>query len=265
MMQHVEFDSAGNTLRGMLHLPAAAQPLPAAMFCHGFTGNRIEAHFLFVTIARRLERRGIAALRFDFAGSGESDGQFADMTMSAELDDAEAALEFLRRHPAVDAGRIAVLGLSLGGGVAALLTGRRGGDLAAAALLAAVAEPARILSIIRTGRFEAELAQRDYIDWDGLMVRRAFLQDLENQHPAEAIAGYEGPVMIVHGSDDATCPPSEAYTYRQAREGSAGATRFEIVRGADHTFNNLDHTEQVCRLVEDFFGEHLLGHGTSQR
>ncbi|KPK83849.1 MAG: hypothetical protein AMJ81_07160 [Phycisphaerae bacterium SM23_33] len=257
MMQFVEIQSGPNTLRGMLHVPEGERPFPAVMFCHGFTGQRIEAHFLFVTIARRLENLGIASLRFDFAGSGESDGEFADMTMSAEVDDAAAALDFLRRHPAVDAARIGALGLSLGGGVAALLAVRRPADLRALALLAAVAEPARILSIIRTGRFESELARRDYIDWDGLMVRRRFLQDLEDLWPAQAAASYPGPLLIIHGGEDATCPPTEAYTYRQAREASSGPTQFEIVRGADHTFNNLDHTETVCRLLEGFFQQHL--------
>lgn len=256
-MQFVEFQSGDNTLRGMLHVPDGPRPFPAVMFCHGFTGHRIEAHFLFVTIARRLEAIGVASLRFDFAGSGESDGQFADMTMSGEADDAEAALEFLGRHPAVDAGRIGALGLSLGGGVAALLAGRRGKDVRALALLAAVAEPARILSFIRIGKFESQLAQRDYIDWDGLMIRRGFLQDLEGLWPAKAAATYPGPVLIVHGGEDATCPPTEAYTYRQEREASSAPTRFEIIRGADHTFNTLEHTQQVCRLLEAFFRESL--------
>jgi len=256
-MQFVEFTSGAHTLRGMLHLPQGRRPFPAVMLCHGFSGHRIEAHFLFVTIARRLARAGVAALRFDFAGSGESDGEFADMTVSREVDDAAAALEFLRRHPAVSPDRIGAAGLSLGGAVAALLAGRRGADLRAVALISAVAEPARILSFIRTGKFEVQLAQRDYIDWDGLMVRRAFLQDLERLTPAEAIAAWPGPLLVVHGSEDATIPPSEAYTYRQRRADADTPTRFEIVRGADHTYNSLEHTERLCELLEGFFREKL--------
>jgi dipeptidyl aminopeptidase/acylaminoacyl peptidase len=257
MMQYVEFDSGANTLRGMLHLPEGQRPRPCVMFCHGFTGQRIEAHFLFVQIARQLERLGLASLRFDFGGSGESDGEFAEMTMSGEVDDAEAALEFLRRHPAIDADRIGVVGLSLGGGVTGLLAGRRGADIRAVALLSAVAEPARILSIIRTGKFEGQLAQRDYIDWDGLMVRRPFLQDLERLFPAKALAGYAGPVLIIHGAEDAVCPPSEAETFHQARAGSPGTTRLEMIDGADHTYNTLAHTGKVCQLLEQFFADAL--------
>ena len=261
MMQFIEFDSGANTLRGMLHLPAGQRPFPAVMFCHGFTGHRIESHFLFVTIARRLEAAGVASLRFDFAGSGESDGEFADMTMSGEVADAETALDVLSRHPAVDPERVGVAGLSLGGGVAALLAGRRGADLKAVALLSAVAEPGRILSFIRTGKFEAQLAERDYIDWDGLMIRRPFLQDLEGLHPAKVLGGYDGPVLIVHGAEDVTCPPSEARAFHEARAGSSASTELQILDGADHTYNNLAHTERVCELLVDFFAERLAAPG----
>jgi len=257
MMQYVEFRSGANTLRGMLHLPAAPGPRPGVLFCHGFTGHRIEAHFLFVTIARRLEALGIASLRFDFAGSGESDGDFADMTASGEVDDASAALDVLRAREEIDAARVGCVGLSLGGAVAAMLAGRRPADLRAVALLSAVAEPARILSIIRTGRFETELAERDYIDWDGLMVRRAFLQDLEDLTPAEDLGRFAGAVLILHGGEDATVPVSEARTFATAREGSAGPTDLRVLDAADHTFNRLAHTEAVCRALEDFFRDRL--------
>jgi len=259
MPQWIEFRSGPNTLRGMLHSPDGAGPHPCVMLCHGFTGHRIEAHFLFVKLARQFARSGLAALRFDFAGSGESDGEFADMTLSGEVADAEAALEFVRRHPAVAADRVGVAGLSLGGAVAALLAGRRRADIRALGLLSAVAEPARILSFIRTGKFEAQLAERDYIDWDGLMVRRGFLQDLETHRPAEALAGYGGPVLIVHGCEDATVPPSEARTFQQARAKSDAPTRLEMIQDADHTYNNLDHTQRVCDLLAEFFLRHLKG------
>ncbi len=253
MMKYIEFRSGPNTLRGMLHVPAGDGPFPSVMFCHGFTGHRIEAHFLFVTIARRLAGAGVAALRFDFAGSGESDGAFADMTMSGEVDDAEKALDFLGARPEVDPARVGAVGLSLGGGVAALLAGRRPGDLRALALLSAVAEPGRILSFVRTGKFETQLAERDYIDWDGLMVRRPFLQDMERLHPAEAVASFSRPVLIIHGGEDATVPPSEARTYHQACQAAGIPVQLQTIGGADHTYNNLEHTERVCNLLTAFF------------
>ena len=273
MMQFIEFQSGANTLRGMLHLPESrgpAGPHPAVLFLHGFTGQRMEAHFLFVHLARELERGpqspysaiggpqpGLASLRFDFAGSGESDGEFADMTVSSELDDACAALDFLRRHAAIDARRIGVVGLSLGGCVAGLLAGRRGEELACVALLSAVAEPARILSFIRQGKFDVQLANWGYIDWDGLMIRRPFLLDLERHHAAEALSAYDGPVLVVHGSEDNLVPRSEAEMFCEARQAAGKPTQFELLAGAGHTFASIEHTAKLAELLRGFLGKNL--------
>jgi hypothetical protein len=260
MMQFIEFQSGANTLRGMLHLPESRDPPgphPAVLFLHGFTGQRMEAHFLFVHLARELEKLGLAALRFDFAGSGESDGEFADMTVSAELGDASAALDFLRRHAAIDERRIGVVGLSLGGCVAGLLAGRRGEQLACVALLSAVAEPARILSFIRQGKFDMQLVNWGHIDWDGLMIRRPFLLDLERHHAAEALGAYDGPVLVVHGSEDNLVPRSEAEMFCEARQATGKPTQYELLAGAGHTFASIEHTAKVTELLRGFLGKNL--------
>jgi pimeloyl-ACP methyl ester carboxylesterase len=85
VLHFVEFQSGRNTLRGMLHLPGGPGRHACVMLCHSFTGNRLESHFLFVTIAPALDAAGLACLRFNFAGSGESDGDFVDMTTAGEV------------------------------------------------------------------------------------------------------------------------------------------------------------------------------------
>jgi alpha/beta superfamily hydrolase len=107
----------------MLHLPAAApnRPTPAVVLFHGFTGHRMEAHGIFVKCSRALAKAGIASLRFDFYGSGESDGEFREMTLRGEIADGRAAVDFLRGQAGIDPERVGLLGLSLGGAVAATL------------------------------------------------------------------------------------------------------------------------------------------------
>jgi esterase/lipase len=68
-----------------------------------------------------LSRVGIASLRIDFRGSGDSEGNFADTTIKTQLEDARCALEFLQKHPNIDTQKIALLGRSLGGALATQL------------------------------------------------------------------------------------------------------------------------------------------------
>lgn len=252
-MTYVEFASGPNTLRGMLHLPEGARrPHPCMVFLHGLGGCRTESHFLFVAMARRLERRGVASLRFDFAGSGESDGDFADMTAGGELADAEAALDFLRRHAAIDARRIGACGLSLGGCVAALLAGRPATDLRAVVLLAAVADTPRTAAMITFGELQEQLASRGWMDIGGLKVSRAFIEDFIRREPVEALRQFPGQTLIVHGSDDTTVPAAQAEQFHQARQAAGLPSRLEIIADADHTFERVEWTERVLSIVEEF-------------
>ena len=83
MEQFAQFSVDQQRLYGMLHspdTPAPATGWPSVVVLHGFTGNRIEGHRNFVLLARKLAARGVACLRFDFRGSGESQGDFSEMT-----------------------------------------------------------------------------------------------------------------------------------------------------------------------------------------
>src|SRR5437867_8314985 len=102
-------------LRGVIHRPERARARrggPGVVFFHGFTGDRMESHWMFVKCSRALARAGIASLRFDFYGSGESDGEFPEITLRGEISDALAAVEFFRRQEGIDSRRIGLVGLS---------------------------------------------------------------------------------------------------------------------------------------------------------
>ena len=83
--EQIAFDGPLGTLRGLLHRPDGAEPAPVVLLLHGFTGQHIEQDRLFVQAARALAAAGFAALRFDFYGSGDSDGDFEEFTVESEL------------------------------------------------------------------------------------------------------------------------------------------------------------------------------------
>jgi len=122
MQQAVEIISNGNILRGMVNKPDdIIGKVPTVIILHGFGGNKMGPHFIFVKLSRLLETIGIASVRFDFAGSGESDGEFSEMTVSGELCDARSILQYVKTLDFVDTKNIAIVGFSMGGAIASML------------------------------------------------------------------------------------------------------------------------------------------------
>ena len=62
MQKAVEITRNGMTMRGMLHRPDDVEgKVPIALIFHGFTGNKMESHFIFVKLSRRLAKRVLQA------------------------------------------------------------------------------------------------------------------------------------------------------------------------------------------------------------
>jgi len=77
----ITFYNQNQRLVGMTHAPGGEGRAPAVLMLHGFKGTRIENHFLFVKLARGLAMGGYFVMRFDFRGSGESEGEFRDISI----------------------------------------------------------------------------------------------------------------------------------------------------------------------------------------
>lgn len=247
MEAFAQFTVEGQRVYGMLHVPdgdAPAQGWPSVVMLHGFTGHRMEGHRNFVLLSRLLAARGVASLRFDFRGSGESQGDFSEMTVSREVQDVVAAFEYARCQPGLDPQRVMLLGFSLGGLVAALSAGEvRPHRLA----LWAPALPDLWLPLLRGGAFPPTVT-----DYGGWPVGRAFLQEVVRLRPLDAAAAWGGPAHVFHGDADTVCPPAWGVRYAQALNCDATA-----IPGAGHTFDSLEHVETLHRVTARF----LTGQG----
>lgn len=109
--ESVRLHSLGQELSGVLFLPEAKQPSPVVLLCHG-AGEFKENYF---DLAEQLAASGVASLAFDFHGHGQSGGDRFNVKMAEWVPDIQAAMDFLVKHPAIDANRIAAFGLSSGG------------------------------------------------------------------------------------------------------------------------------------------------------
>ena len=124
----VEIKREGRTLRGLLEGTATLHNDHVAILMHGFMGDRgnYQGKLLY-DLSHALNDAGIPTLRFDFAGCGESDGNFAEMTVLSELLDGMAIIDYARTT--LGAKKIDLVGHSQGGVVASMLAGYYGPTL----------------------------------------------------------------------------------------------------------------------------------------
>ncbi|NND71953.1 MAG: alpha/beta hydrolase [Rhodothermales bacterium] len=144
----VEFENPidGITLAGTLTLPEGNGPYPAVILVSGSGAQdrdeTIFGHKPFRVMADHLTREGIAVLRYDDRGVGESTGIFAEGTIELFANDAESAVAFLKGRTDIDPDRIGMLGHSEGGIIAPIVQQRSGG-LSFMVLLAGPAIPGK--------------------------------------------------------------------------------------------------------------------------
>jgi len=106
-------------LAGTLSLPKGDGPFPAVMLLSGSgpqdRNSSIFGHKPFLLLAHELTQSGIAVLRFDERGVGESGGRTSEMTMATQMGDAQAGINYLLSNNQINRTKIGLLGHSLGG------------------------------------------------------------------------------------------------------------------------------------------------------
>ena len=100
MIEQISFvNRSGHTLRGTLNFPEEKDIAPVLINIHGFGGTRGGYNGLHTRMARTLAANGIACVRFDMYGNGESDGEFSDMTFTSLLEDTEDIFSWVKKQP----------------------------------------------------------------------------------------------------------------------------------------------------------------------
>lgn len=251
--QPIHFKNEGVDLFGMIHLPAGRRKkFPAVLFLHGFLSNRIEHHRIFVKMARLLEAQGIVSLRFDFRGCGESGGDTRDMTLSGMMSDTQAAFEWLSRHRFVNHKKVALLGMSLGSGMGAILAGRDPRPRALV-LWTPVEDLMECLAIKAAGHDVKTILHSPQIDYLGNILSHEFFSEFELFQPLEAVKNFKGATLVIQGSEDKIVPPQQAEKYKKALKGRHPHNRQLTIEGADHIFASVPWETRVLETTADFF------------
>jgi len=204
----IQFTNAhGQRLAGLLNLPVDDAPIAYALFAHCFTCSK--DYKAVNTISRALSSEGIAVLRFDFTGLGESEGEFGDTNFSSNVEDLVAAADFMTAEME---GPTILIGHSLGG-AAVLKSAARVASARAVVTIAAPSSPRHVLRAVagrrddieRHGEAEVTIAGRTF------RIKKQFLDDLAEDsmrdsiaHLSKALLVFHSPIDNVVGIDNAT-------------------------------------------------------------
>jgi len=246
--EDIEFESYDGTRMSGWFIPANERPAPGIVLSHGWAHSRCE----LLPHAQFLHRAGFAVLMFDYRHRGESGG--AQITMGVrERGDLSAAIDTLSARPEVDASRIGVFGMSMGGAIAILVGAR----------------DERLRSIVAEGPFASHdttlsRSLRHYskgvpiwvfaplVRW---MLERRFGEPLKDVEPLSFVGDFAPrPIFIIGDERDAVVGVEDS---RRLFAAAGEPKRYWMVPNSDHARGWQFAPEEYERRVTDFFRETL--------
>lgn len=241
----VTFQGHAGELAGSLQIPDGT-PKGSVLLAHCFTCSKS----LKVTrhLATGIEDGGYAVLRFDFTGLGESEGEFAETTVTTNVSDIAAASRYLAMRGFRPC---AMVGHSLGG-AATLLAAGNVPEVKAVVAVAAPFSPEHVRHLfaeqdieraLASGRATVKIAGRAF------QISAAFFRDLEQHCTPERIAALERPLLVVHGTQDTVVTISEG---ERIFEAARQPRWFAAIPQADHLFVQERHAHHAARAIVSF-------------
>jgi len=213
----------GKRLAAIIHTPEPWNGR-AVLMVHSFKGHK-DYQPILAKCARRLCSEGFRVVRFDCAGSGESEGTFENATVRSEIRDLEDAISFTRQN---GASSISLIGLSLG----------------ATVILYAKHDEAVRAIVLWSPAFDMRPQHKEYqhdVEKHGFITLKRALtgedaklgyemwKEFGELDPANRVRETTAPTLIVYGTDDNERPTVEKY-FSMLK----AAKRLEIVEGGDH-------------------------------
>jgi putative redox protein len=243
-------NTEGANLSARLDLPLDKQPVAYALFAHCFTCSKSLS--AANNISRALNREGVAVLRFDFTGLGESEGDFAETNFSTNVSDLLAAAQYLEKEHA----RPSILvGHSLGG-AAILLAALRLSSVKAVATIGAPSEPSHVMRLFAATQDAIESHGESQVSIAGrtFKIKKQFLDDLRQTNLLEGIGSLKCAFLILHSPVDNTVGiENAARLYEAARHPKS----FVSLDRADHLLTDRNTALYTGKLIAAWAGKYI--------
>lgn len=243
-------NSTGHQLAAIIELPDMISPSAFAVFAHCFTCNKNLT--AVKNIGRALTDSGIAVLRFDFTGLGESEGDFEDTNFSSNIDDLVYAANFLGneyQEPAI------LIGHSLGGAaIIAAATKIKG--VRAVATIGAPSSPAHVAHLFSSGleAINKNGLAKVSIGGRGFTIKKQFLEDIEENKMNNVVQEMRKPILILHSPQDTTVGiENAAQIYQLAKHPKS----FISLDGADHLLSNSRDSLYAGKMIATWANRYL--------
>lgn len=236
------------------------EQFPCVVMCHGYGSNRHEAGNAYDLLAPLLAEKGIATIRYDYKGCGDSEEGFIDFTFPDSIEEAMLCYEYMTARSDINSMAMGIMGWSMGGGVALLTAGTY--DMFDSVLTwAGVCYDGSISE----AEYEAAQSQGYYeatFDWrDPLRQSAAYYESLMALDVEAAAANINAPILAINGTEDTTVPPETAERIIQAS--SNEHSEVYLLEGADHTFNiftgDMTAFDELCDVTVKWFEDTLYG------
>ena len=227
---------------------------PMVILMHGIFSSK--DYNPMPALAKGLAKAGMASIRFDFGGHGNSEGKKQYMTIEKEIAEAMAIYEYVKALPYVS--RIGFLGHSQGGVVASMTAGRLAGADDAPEALALLAPGAVIKEACQGGKFfNARFDPKDppeYVRcWGLYKLGREYLLSTQELDIYGTASAYKGDVLILHGTRDSIVPLWCSERYKEVYGDNASLI---LVEGENHTITR--HRDEVVSKVVEFYSVNFL-------
>ncbi|MDY0883843.1 alpha/beta fold hydrolase [Dongia soli] len=252
--EKVEFRGAqGDLLAGRLDRPVG--PAKAVgLFAHCFTCSKDV--FAAQRISTALAEMGIAVLRFDFTGLGNSQGDFANTNFSSNVEDLVAAADFLRNE-------LQAPGLLIGhslGGAAVLQAALRIPECLGVATVNAPFEPAHVRHLFADAipDIESDGASTVSLAGRSFTIKREFLHDLLTHRPTDTLRDLRRALLIFHSTADQIVGLDNA---RSIFEAARHPKTFIAIDGADHFLSKRPDAIYVAGMIAAWAQRYLATEG----
>ena len=265
----MSIEANGRTIPAVVTLPVGEGPFPAVVLNHGHGGSKDE-NTGFGGIAAALAEAGIASIRMDFPGCGDSTEPFTENTLSNMIADSNAAKDYLVANYPVDADKLGILGYSMGGLIAAEIVSQKDNPYQAVVLLSGALVDVETLAPNLFGSMETYEELKATAEKDGFAtfttiygqtqdLSKAWFDDMEAADGIADIQKFDGPVMIMYGDKDEMVTPEMNQAVAQVMP----EAQVVIVPDADHGYGFYSDQPEVTAMVEgsitDFFTGNLMG------